>query len=219
MKQNNKKSAWSELGKNTSLQMQEHPKHEIRREELVKAARNIIVTRGYAATTLREIAKEAGCAIGTLNYYVSSREEMLLMIADYASEQARKRGKLIEKEHQGLEALRQTVRFVLPIDQTRDFRWKFWFNAWEELSKSEAGRKWLENHHTESLANYRRLIRTAQKRGEISKSVNATLAAGSLVAFIDGIAVQVFIARQNLSSKQQIAYIENWINGILTPLS
>jgi len=198
--------------------MRDPAKHEIRREELVKAALNIISTRGFACTTIREVAKEAGCSTGTLSYYVSSREELLLMVAEYEAEQSRTQIVALEKIYKGLAALRQIVRNVLPLDQTRDSRWKFWFNAWEEISKCEMGRKWLENRQTESLSRYRKHIKDAQKLGEVPRTINATLAAGSLVALIDGIGVQVFIGRQNLTGKQQLDYIESWITGILMPL-
>jgi len=198
--------------------MRDLSKHESRREELVKAALNIISTRGFSFATIREVAKEAGCSTGTLSYYVSSREELLLMVANYEAEQSRKQIVGLEKIYKGLTALRQIVRNVLPLDQTRDFRWKFWFNAWEEISKCEPGRKWLENRQTESVMRYSKHIRAAQKMGEVPASVNATLAAGSLVALIDGIGVQVFIGRQNLSARKQLDMIESWITGVLMPL-
>lgn len=204
--------------KSVALLMRDPAKHETRREQLVKAALNIISTRGFSYATIREVAKEAGCSTGTLSYYVSSREELLMMVADYEAEQSRKQIVTLEKVYKGLTALRQIVRNVLPLDQTRDFRWKFWFNAWEEISKCEAGRKWLENRQTESVSRYRKHIQTAQKMGEVPASVNAALAAGSLVALIDGIGVQVFIGRQNLSGKKQLELFESWVQGILMPL-
>jgi AcrR family transcriptional regulator len=49
---------------------------EWRREEVLEAARRIFARLGYAATTVEEIAKEAGMAKGTIYLYFRSKEEV-----------------------------------------------------------------------------------------------------------------------------------------------
>jgi AcrR family transcriptional regulator len=49
-----------------------------RREQIVAAATAVIGRRGYANTSLKDVAQEAGIAPGLLHYYFPSKEELLL---------------------------------------------------------------------------------------------------------------------------------------------
>ena len=56
------------------------------RQRILDAARERFTARGYEATTMRAIAKEAGVATGNAYYYFSSKEELILEY--YARNQA-----------------------------------------------------------------------------------------------------------------------------------
>lgn len=47
------------------------------REELMAAARRCLEKRGYARTTSRHLAAEAGAPLGTINYHYGSKEALL----------------------------------------------------------------------------------------------------------------------------------------------
>lgn len=47
------------------------------RERILEAARAVLAREGYAATTMRAIASEAGVAVGLANYHFNSRRELL----------------------------------------------------------------------------------------------------------------------------------------------
>lgn len=53
---------------------------EARREEILRAAVKLFAERGYARTTTREIAQEAGIAEGTIYKYFTSKQELLFAI-------------------------------------------------------------------------------------------------------------------------------------------
>jgi len=48
-----------------------------RRDEILKIAARLIAKRGYSATTVRDIAEEAGILSGSLYHHFSSKESML----------------------------------------------------------------------------------------------------------------------------------------------
>jgi AcrR family transcriptional regulator len=50
------------------------------RERLLQAARHLFTTEGYSATTMRDVAAEAGCATGLAYRYFTRREELALAI-------------------------------------------------------------------------------------------------------------------------------------------
>jgi AcrR family transcriptional regulator len=53
-----------------------------RRGELIRAASSVLGRRGYADTSLKQIAREAGVAQGLLHYYFESKEDLLVAVVE-----------------------------------------------------------------------------------------------------------------------------------------
>ena len=51
-----------------------------RRAEIVAAASRVLARQGYGATSLKDVAREAGVAPGLLHYYFESKHELLLEV-------------------------------------------------------------------------------------------------------------------------------------------
>jgi len=62
------------------------PKKDKVRAELVKAAREAFTARGYAKTTMYDIARASGKAKSTLYYYFESKEDAFRSVVDYEGE-------------------------------------------------------------------------------------------------------------------------------------
>jgi TetR/AcrR family transcriptional repressor of bet genes len=58
-----------------------------RRAQILDAARAVMSRQGYAETSMKDIAREAGVAPGLLHYYFDSKEEILLeVVSDLSHE-------------------------------------------------------------------------------------------------------------------------------------
>jgi len=57
---------------------------------IIDTALNLFVTRGYHATSIHAIAKEAGIAIGLMYHYFNSKEDMLVYIMEENMQEIRK---------------------------------------------------------------------------------------------------------------------------------
>ncbi len=55
---------------------------ERRREQIVDAAVQLFISKGFHKTTTREIARESGFSIGTLYEYIESKEDVLYLVCD-----------------------------------------------------------------------------------------------------------------------------------------
>ena len=55
------------------------------RGRILEATRSLLVTRGFAATTTRAIAQEAGCNQGLISYYFGGLNPLLLEVIDSSS--------------------------------------------------------------------------------------------------------------------------------------
>lgn len=51
-----------------------------RRPQIIKAAREVLAERGYAHTSLKQIAEHAGITAGLLNYYYPSKQALLMEV-------------------------------------------------------------------------------------------------------------------------------------------
>jgi AcrR family transcriptional regulator len=51
-----------------------------RRSQIVRAAAKVLGRQGYGATSLKDVAREAGVAPGLLHYYFESKEDLLLEV-------------------------------------------------------------------------------------------------------------------------------------------
>ena len=55
----------------------------VRRQELVNAAVELFVKKGFHKTTVREIAKEFGMSMGALYDYIRTKEDILFLVCDH----------------------------------------------------------------------------------------------------------------------------------------
>src|SRR5712671_5539324 len=74
------------------------------RERIIAAAARVLAAKGYDATTLREISREAQAAPGLVHYYFGGKDQLLVEALQAAGRQF----------HQRMERLMQQV----PADQS-----------------------------------------------------------------------------------------------------
>jgi TetR/AcrR family transcriptional regulator, cholesterol catabolism regulator len=55
---------------------------ELRRQEVLTAASDLFATKGFEATSMRDVAAAADLMSGSLYYYFSSKEEMYVAVQD-----------------------------------------------------------------------------------------------------------------------------------------
>jgi TetR/AcrR family transcriptional repressor of bet genes len=102
----------------------------IRREQICRAAARVIADQGFAGTTMRMVADEAGVSTGMLNHYFANRMEMLEATLVFVSTRQQDReAAAIEGIEPGERRLRALVRSVLPTDQDSMEAWRVWIAA------------------------------------------------------------------------------------------
>lgn len=56
---------------------------ESRREKIVQSTSNLFLKQGYDRTSIRDVARECGIAMGTLYHYIGTKENLLRMVVEY----------------------------------------------------------------------------------------------------------------------------------------
>ena len=102
----------------------------VRREQICRAAARVIAAQGFAGTTMRMVAEEAGVSTGMLNHYFANRMEMLEETLIFVSTRQQEReAASIEGVEPGERRLRALIASVLPTDQETTEAWRVWIAA------------------------------------------------------------------------------------------
>lgn len=105
----------------------------IRREQICRAAVAVISREGFAGTTMRMVADEAGVSTGMLNHYFANRQDLLTQALMYVSEQNQERvRKAIEDVPAGMQRLSALLETAFSQEDQAVRTWRVWINAYGE---------------------------------------------------------------------------------------
>jgi AcrR family transcriptional regulator len=117
----------------------------IRREQICRAAAAVIAREGFAGTTMRMVAQEAGASTGMLNHYFTNRRELLTQALVYVSERSQDRyERAIEGLPPGRRRLETLLDSVLGEDAEAIETWHVWINAYGEAVRLPELRRTIE---------------------------------------------------------------------------
>ncbi|WP_061292674.1 TetR/AcrR family transcriptional regulator [Herbidospora cretacea] len=181
--------------------------HDERREEVVAAARRVILRAGIEAATTRAIAKEAGYSNGVLTHYFADKDEILL--SALRSSHRRITERLAEKLTglTGLAALREVLLDNLPLDEERERETGLEIGFWaRSLTSPELLRVQREEADDLHLL-VRSLLQNAADAGEITgEGLDDT--AERLLALVDGLSLHRLLHPDRAARIEQIMLAE-----------
>ena len=94
-----------------------------RRDQVVEAAFRVIARDGLSGTSMRAVAKEAGCTIGLINHWFSSRDDLIEATFDQAITMEMERAAETAADPSSyIDAASQ----FLPVDERRRDEAKIW---------------------------------------------------------------------------------------------
>jgi AcrR family transcriptional regulator len=125
----------------------------IRREQICRAAAAVIAREGFAGTTMRMVAEEAGVSTGMLNHYFDNRQDLLTQTLVYVTERSQERYEAaIEGIPPGRARLEALLDSVLAEDREVIETWHVWINAYGEALRLPALRRTIEERLSEWFA-------------------------------------------------------------------
>jgi AcrR family transcriptional regulator len=117
----------------------------IRREQICRSAAAVIAREGFAGTTMRMVAEEAGVSTGMLNHYFANRQDLLMQALVFVSERSQERYRLaIEGLAPGRGRLEALLDSVLADDAESIETWRVWINAHGEAVRLPELRRTIE---------------------------------------------------------------------------
>jgi AcrR family transcriptional regulator len=121
----------------------------IRREQICRAAAAVIAREGFAGSTMRMVAEEAGVSTGMLNHYFTNRQDLLTQALVFVSERTQQRYRVaIEDVPAGRERLHALLDSALADDEQMVETWRVWINAYGEAVRLPELRHTIESRLT-----------------------------------------------------------------------
>lgn len=138
---------------------------ETRRIEIVRAAVDLFVRKGFHKTTVREIAHEFGMSVGTLYEYIRTKEDILFLVCDYIHASVRDRvNPSLERATSSSESLKKAIdAYVRIIDEMQDY---IVFLYQETKSLSHEDRKYIFGAEETMTAIFEEILKNGVGAGE-----------------------------------------------------
>jgi Uncharacterized protein conserved in bacteria len=167
----------------------------IRREQICRAAATVIAREGFAGTTLRKVADEAGVSTGMLNHYFTNRQDLLTQTLVFVSERTQKRTRdAIENVPAGWERLTALLDSALFDGVAANEGWRVWINAYGEAVHLPELRKTIETR----LQSWYQVLDEALE-GLVDTESHATIPwSWRLDAVLNGLAIQALASEAPL---------------------
>jgi AcrR family transcriptional regulator len=185
---------------------------EIRRKEIVNAAVDLFVRKGFHRTTIREIAQKFGMSVGTLYEYIRTKEDILILVCDYINSTVRMRVKpSVEITKDSAQSLiNAIVIYFRIIDELQDY---IIFLYQETKSLSHENRKYIFKSEEDMTQIFENILKHGVEQGSFKiDEKNILLTAHNIMVLGQMWAFRRWALRKNYTLDR---YIETQSKSIL----
>jgi AcrR family transcriptional regulator len=166
---------------------------DLRREQMLRAALEVICERGYPDTRIADVAERAGISPALVIYYFKTKDQLLTEAIRYSEDSwyadGQRRLAALPTAAGRLEEI--VAMSCLPEDDPEPrSSWLLWLDFWAQAARNAevAGvRQKSDERWRDTIVS---LVRTGQEAGEF-REVNAADFAVLLSALLDGLAIQI----------------------------
>lgn len=185
-----------------------------RRIEVSEAVWKVIVREGLDRTSIRAIARELDCTTGVVTHYFRDKQELILFALDRVTEKLQQAMQKVAEQPLSVDRLVEMLCAFLPLDNKRQEILK----VWVAFLGYAVGRESLMLEHQASAGELREVImqelKALQSAKKIRQDIDAGVEANSLLALVNGIALDSLIQKNCLNSQQQKMVIQRYLKGI-----
>lgn len=192
--------------------------HDQRRAEIVEATWRLIARKGIEATTMREIAREAGFANGALAPYFGGKQDILGASFRHVFNATNLRYESVSTDRGlGLSGLRLFCLEIMPLDEERLLEARivipFWESAATDLSTGELYWELMTEWRNQVLEH----LRAAENVGEISAGLASAETVDQLLSILNGVQVLAVLSPLLYPAERQVAMLDGFLERLRTP--
>jgi AcrR family transcriptional regulator len=187
-----------------------------RREQILRAACEVVSEKGYKALRVTDVAKVAKISTGSVHYYFETKRDLMHAAFEWNFTQSLERRKSILDRHTNArDRLRAYVDSYLPRDATTTAAWHVWAETWVAGLHDADLRALNERIYGEWRTMIAEIIRAGQAEGSIVPG-DPTLLANALVSMIDGLAIQALLGSKHMTIRRMRAVCEHLVDSMST---
>lgn len=169
---------------------------ESRRTQMLTAALDVIIERGFPETRIADVAERAGVSPALVIYYFKTKDRLLAEAMRHSedvwyAEMARRTGEILSATGRLEEVVAMTC---LPgSDAPQEESWALWLDLWAQALRDpevRAVREEFDEHFRETI---RQIVRQGVAEGEF-RQIDADDFAVAYTAMLDGLAIQIALA-------------------------
>jgi AcrR family transcriptional regulator len=164
-----------------------------RREQMLRAALEVIVERGYADTRIADVAERTGTSPALVIYYFKTRDQLLTEAIRYSEDSWYAEGmRRMEQIPTAAGRLTELVAMTcLPGTDPEPLSWwLLWLDLWALAPRNPGVAAVRQKSDERWRDTIRSIVLAGQEAGEFA-SVDADDFAIALSAFLDGLAIQI----------------------------
>lgn len=168
---------------------------ELRREQILRAALDVIVRRGYPKTRIADVAEAAGLSPALVIYYFTTKERLLTEAMAYAEDRWYREGeRRMARWPSAAGKLAELVSMTCqPDGDPSGESWAVWLDLWAAAARNPRLAAVREEFDARWRETIRRVVEEGVRRREFEVA-DAGRAALALSALLDGLAIQIALA-------------------------
>ncbi|MGN9906915.1 TetR/AcrR family transcriptional regulator [Phytohabitans sp. LJ34] len=163
-----------------------------RRRQIIDAARTCFLRKGFQATSMQEVIEEAGLSVGAVYRYFSGKEEIVLAVAEDATDRviaAFVRFAADPAAAPLLEAIDQALAYA-EAETGPGGAFPLALEVWAGAARDPGLHKLMAARYAPMRATFVTLARRARDRGELAPDADVGAVGAALFALVPGWAVQ-----------------------------
>ena len=187
----------------------------MRKEQILAAAWDCFVEKGYRETTMREIARRLGASTGVIYTYFHSKDEVLEAILARSLRLNRRRFDEAGRSAVSAGAVRELFSSYLECCPVEELKRSAQGNIglWAEALKQKRLGRTVNSYLSGLQESISGVVRSSIERGQVPGGMDPDLVAGFYLAFCLGLEIELALV-QGLDSPQYIEGIRKLLDQI-----
>ena len=154
--------------------------HKLSRDDIIAAVADLIAEQGLENLTMRNIARNVGCSVGTLPHYFDGKDDIVIAALNWSNERIFSRLGSMEVDEIHLENLYPLIRTAMPVDGLSDTEWRVRLCLWDYAATNEEMRETVNAINDQVTDLLKGLMDHLQDCGEIKADQDKDVTAMAL---------------------------------------